>query len=217
MRKRGHIISSDKRKFQAEEMKIKEDLSINGYTKYAWDKGEFREKKGGKEGEGQGNGDGQARQEVEMRPKATVTIPYHEAITSRLRRAMKKAGVKAVPRNGKKIGESLVRIKDKLPKMKTSGVVYHVPCAGGQDQPCGENYIGETERPMEVRFREHHGNAKLPNGQVFASAIRQHAHETGHTFREEDVTFLDKGGSKPELRVREACQIRTLEPSLNGG
>ena len=101
--------------------------------------------------------------------------------------------------------------------MKTSGIIYHIPCAGGQDQPCGENYIGETERPMEVRFREHHGNAKLPNGQVFASAIRQHAHETGHIFREEDVTFLDKGNSKPELRVREACQIRTLEPSLNGG
>ena len=92
-----------------------------------------------------------------------------------------------------------------------------MPCAGSEGQECKEEYIGETERPMETRFREHHGNAMLPNGRTFASALRQHAHETGHTFDEKSITFLDRGRSKPELRVREACHIRTLGPSLNGG
>ena len=150
LRRRNHILSSDKKKFQREEMKLKEDLSINGYTRYAWDKGEYREKKKEEAGEGQGTESGQSRQEEETRPKATVMIPYHEAVTSRLRRAMSKAGVRGIPQNGKKIGESLVKIKDKLPRMKMAGVVYHVPCAGMQDQPCIEQYIGETERPVEV-------------------------------------------------------------------
>ena len=70
---------------------------------------------------------------------------------------------------------------------------------------------------MEVRFREDHGKARLLHGHAFASTLRQHTHETGHTFREEDITFLDKDKSKTELRVREACHRRTLNASLNGG
>ena len=136
LRKRSHLLSSDEIKYRKEEMKLKEDLSINGYTKYAWDKGEYREKKKEEAREGQETESGQTRREEETRPKVTVMIPYHEGITSRLRRAMSKAGVSGVPQNGKKIGEKLVKVKDKLPMMKTASMVYHVPCTGGRDQTC---------------------------------------------------------------------------------
>ena len=41
-------------------------------------------------------------------------------------------------------------------------------------------------------------------------------HKTGHTFREEDIAFLDRGKSNQELRVKEGMFVRVLEPSLNG-
>ena len=43
----------------------------------------------------------------------------------------------------------LVRPKDAVDPAKQDGVVYRIPCK------CGKVYIGETERPMQERIKEH--------------------------------------------------------------
>ena len=40
-------------------------------------------------------------------------------------------------------------MKDPLPKEKLAGVVYQIPCQ------CGKVYVGETQRRLETRVKEH--------------------------------------------------------------
>jgi hypothetical protein len=50
--------------------------------------------------------------------------------------------------------------------------VYDVPCE------CGKTYIGQTNRTIETRHKEHMQHLRL--GQPNKSAVPQHALETGH-------------------------------------
>jgi predicted GIY-YIG superfamily endonuclease len=55
---------------------------------------------------------------------------------------------------------------------KTKQCVYSIPC------DCGKCYIGETNRPIEVRIKEHKCN--LTQGLLEKSKLAQHAYEEGH-------------------------------------
>ena len=52
------------------------------------------------------------------------------------------------------------------------------------------------------------------NGE-YKSAVMQHAAETGHSFREEDLTVLDSDENWRSRGIRESVYIRALNPSLN--
>jgi hypothetical protein len=113
----------------------------------------------------------------------------------------------------------LVHLKDPIPHTYKSSVVYHIPCAGSVNEPCAATYIGETERSMDTRFREHHKAKSLirpPTGE-YASAVGQHARTIGHHFRPEDVTYLDRESNKMARGIKEAIYTRTLNPVLNRG
>ena len=56
--------------------------------------------------------------------------------------------------------------------------------------------------------------AKLYNGD-YKSAIMQHAANTGHSFRESDLSILDKDDNWRSRGIRESIFIRALNPSLN--
>jgi predicted GIY-YIG superfamily endonuclease len=56
--------------------------------------------------------------------------------------------------------------------LQTAQCVYSIPCE------CGRSYIGETGRPLAVRFPEHRHNLK--KGLLEKSKIAQHAYEEGH-------------------------------------
>ena len=42
-----------------------------------------------------------------------------------------------------------IRIKDKIPKVMKSNVIYRIDCS------CGKYYIGETSRNLQLRLDEH--------------------------------------------------------------
>jgi hypothetical protein len=66
----------------------------------------------------------------------------------------------------------------------------------------------------------HHNKAKTdvrpPTGE-YASAVGQHARTTGHHYRPEDVTYLDRESNKMAQGIKEAIYIRALNPDLNIG
>ena len=64
------------------------------------------------------------------------------------------------------------------------------------------------------RFKEHTSTAKLYNGD-YKSAIVQHAADSGHSFRENDLTILDNDANWHSRGIRESIYIRALNPSLN--
>jgi hypothetical protein len=135
-------------------------------------------------------------------------------------RAFRKADVGVTTSNKNSLGTQLVHLKDPIPHIYKSSVIYHIPCAGSANKPCAATYIGETERSMDTRFRENHNKAKStikpPTGE-YASAVRQHARITGHHFRPEDVTYLDREGNKMARGINEAIYTRALDPDLNRG
>jgi hypothetical protein len=135
-------------------------------------------------------------------------------------RAFRKADVGVVTGNKNSLRTQLVLLKDPILHTQKLSVVYHIPCAGSINEPCTATYIGETERSMDTRFTEHRNKSKLdirpPTGE-YASAVGQHACTTGHHYRPEDVTNLDRESNKMARGIKEAIYIRTLNPDLNIG
>jgi hypothetical protein len=119
--------------------------------------------------------------------------------------------------------ENLVHPKDKLPRLNTKGALYHIACDGKEDKPCPVTYIGETSCTMKTRFKEQNSATKMANSDLHASAIKQQAVETGHLFREQDITILDTDANwhargiwpGANWHAREAAYIRGLTPQLN--
>jgi hypothetical protein len=128
--------------------------------------------------------------------KATVSLPYHRGTSEIISRALRKANIGTTSSNKNSLGTQLVHLKDLIPHIYKSTVVYHAPCAGNINDPCSATYVGETERSMDIRLREHHNKAKLPLSDDYTSAIGQHARTTDHHFRPEDITYLAREGNK---------------------
>ena len=110
--------------------------------------------------------------------------------------------------------ETLVKPKDKLDKQDLTGVLYHLGCAGCNNQVCLCSYVGETERTAAARFKEHTSTATNALGN-YKSAMMQHAHENGHHFRQEDITILGYEHDWVKRGIMEAAYIKILEPSTN--
>jgi hypothetical protein len=90
------------------------------------------------------------------------------------------------------------------------------PCAGSQHDPFTATYIGETERSMHVRLKEHHNKVTLQNSDEYASARGHHARTSNHHFPPEDITYLDREGNKLARGIKEAIYARTLDPPSTG-
>jgi hypothetical protein len=101
--------------------------------------------------------------------KATISLPYHRGRSEIVSRALRKADVGTTSKNKNSLRTQLVHLKDPIPHIHKSTVVYHAPCAGNTNDPCSATYVGETERSKDTRMREHHNKAKLPLSDDFAS------------------------------------------------
>lgn len=88
-------------------------------------------------------------------PKTRLSVPYTGNVYYQLRRAASKIGIDLVCKPVRTLASTLVsRCKHQLPLLQQSGVVYAIQCSC---QPNGTNsvYIGETDREISTRLREH--------------------------------------------------------------
>jgi hypothetical protein len=148
--------------------------------------------------------------------RATIPLPYHRGTSEIISRAFRKADMGIVSSNKNSLHFQLVHFKDPIPHTHKSSVVYHAPCAGNPNDPCTATYIGETERSMHVRLKEHHNKVTLQNSNEYASAIVQHACTTDHHFRPEDVTYLARKSNKMACGIKEAINACALAPPSTG-
>ena len=89
--------------------------------------------------------------------------------------------------------------------------VYAVTC-----QTCGEQYVGETLRSVEVRYKEHKDAIRL--GQTAKSAIAEHVHGqiNTHVIDWQHVQIIDGARRTRERKTREkAFQIEKRQPRMN--
>ena len=99
--------------------------------------------------------------------KATAVLPYVKGLSKQLRRCLQQQGVRVVFKSETTLRSQLVRTKDAVDPAKKDGVVYRILCE------CGEVYIGETERPMQDRIKEHDRDIRLARTET--SAVSEHA------------------------------------------
>ena len=83
---------------------------------------------------------------------------------------------------------------------KLAGVVDQIPCQ------CGKVYVGETQRRLETRVKEH--KDACSKGHTEKSAITEHEQDQQHTIDWEDTKVLDKATRPVQLLGMEALCIQ---------
>lgn len=124
-----------------------------------------------------------------------VSVNYHPAIYSDLKKVFKNYGLCVAPKNKYNLRNIGMRnLKDETPVLKKSGI-YKINCSG-----CEKVYIGQTKRDIETRAKEHARNIK--NEETTKSAVAKHFWEAKHSIE-----------LKPELlkSVTKVSQLNTAE------
>ena len=139
----------------------------------------------------------------DTRTKGSVLLPYVGPVTEAIARNIRKAGVTTHIRPFNTIRERLVHPKDKLDRLDQAGVVYKIAC-----NDCDATYVGETERKLNTRFKEHHRSS---------SPVGQHMEHRRHSVDEESVSVLHRESDWYRRGVAEAIYVQQESPCLNRG
>ena len=113
-------------------------------------------------------------------PKPHIVVPYHQGLSESFKRTCKKYGIEVHLKGGHTIKDLLMAPKDKVPIPKNSGAIYRYKC---KRVDCEEEYIGESARNFEERFKEH---LKAP------SPIHDHLDTSGHSVTIENFSILGR-------------------------
>ena len=131
-----------------------------------------------------------------------VVVPYVKGTSESFKNTLQKYGINVYFKGGTTIKSTLMKPKDQDQKMKKSGVIYRVRC-----DSCSDNYVGESGRVFEDRFKEH---LKAP------SPIYLHHSKSGHPLpSENNVDILAREGHSFSRQIKESMFIRTNNPSMN--
>ncbi|XP_050299707.1 uncharacterized protein LOC126738416 [Anthonomus grandis grandis] len=124
----------------------------------------------------------------QIRDEATTTtrllpIPYIRGTSEQIRRIASKYNIRTAFRSSTTIRSVVSKTKpDGM--VDTKNCVYRIPCE------CGDSYIGETKRPLEIRAKEH--RSWTQRGEVSKSGIAEHAWHNGHNIHWSEAKILHK-------------------------
>ena len=118
--------------------------------------------------------------------------------TEPISRLIRKTGVAAHAKPHTTIRSILVAPKDKDNPQDKCGVVYQLTC-----HDCEASYIGETERALKQKLKEHHKDS---------SPVGHHMGYNNHELDSQNIRIVDRDSRWFQRGVREAIEIR---PTLN--
>ena len=133
--------------------------------------------------------------------KGSVSLPYVGPVSEAVARYIRKAGVQVHLRPTNTIRAKLVHPKDKVDRLDQAGVVYKIKC-----NDCPDVYVGETERQLNTRYKEHHRSS---------SPVGLHMEQRRHSMDEGSVSVLHREVDWFRRGVAEAVQIHREAPTLN--
>ena len=136
-------------------------------------------------------------------PKPYTVVPYHQGLSESYKNICRKYGIDVHLKGGHTIKDLLMAPKDKDPLLKKSGVIYRYKC---DRVDCEDEYIGESARNFEERYKEH---LKAP------SPIHDHVNISGHNVTIDNFTILGREDHNLLRTIKEALYIRVNNPSLN--
>ena len=92
-------------------------------------------------------------------------------------------------------------LRTKPPKEKLCGTIYHLTCDD-------DTHIGETNRPLSVRLKEH-CKLERPTGEG------DHCDASGHSVSVGNLRVLDREQDWMKRKVKKAIHIKQRAPSMN--
>ena len=104
------------------------------------------------------------------------------------------------------------KIKDRLPDCIQSCIVYKYTCV-----TCQGEYIGKTERHLEVRICEHLGRSSRTNNLLSSppySAIREHSHSLDHPISKTAFSIIAKPHNRSDLVLIESLLTYIHKPII---
>ena len=187
------ICSTEEAKLQ-EIQHLQKVLSVSGYTKDAWNLASHRKPPLPAP---------TVDRELPQQKGRYITLPYLGRTSDALAARIRKAGVAVHAKPTNTLRSRLVHPKDKMTPGEKAGTVYHIKCGD-----CEAEYVGETERQLNVRIKEHQ---TLKSSHVF-----KHLKETDHKFDStEDVKLLHTESNWFKRGVAESIKILQHGPSIN--
>ena len=117
---------------------------------------------------------------MKLKPKVTLLYPTY-GLRESIKRICDRYGIQTYFKGSNTIRNLLVSPKDKDPIVSKSGAIYWFQCG---DLSCDDEYIGETSRTFDERYKEH---PKDP------SPIHQHSNHTGHSTSHNNFQIIGRG------------------------
>ena len=154
---------------------LKKVLSVSGYTKSAWITAN------------RPRNPTVPTDPSKTKNKGSITLPYVGHATDAIARVLRKSGITVHMKPYNSIRSRLVHPKDKIPMEEKAGLVYMIQCGD-----CNAKYLGETERKLNKRIKEHHKPS---------SPVGHHIQYNDHNFEKDNVKVLQlesaEGWQKP--------------------
>ena len=135
------------------------------------------------------------------RAKGHVTLRCIGGVTEPISRLIRTTGVAAHAKPHTNIRSILLAPRGKNHPQDKCGVVYQLAC-----HDCEASYIGETERALKQRLKEH---------QKDSSPVGHHMGYNNHKVDSQNIRIIDRDSRWFQTGVREAIQIRSRSPTLN--
>ena len=145
----------------------------------------------------------------EEKKTSLARIPFIDGVSQEIRRIAREVDVKCsfyMPNTLR----PMYCVKDQLSKGTETNVVYSLEC-----KTCQGKYIGETQRALAVREKEHRDAVRL--GYVDKSAVAEHVHDqlAQHEIDWDSVSIIDRAVRRTERKMREAFAIHRTKPVMN--
>ena len=137
-------------------------------------------------------------------PTTVIRLPWIPRVGPRIRKAMRKYGVKTVFSSGRNLSDMLCNHKSDLPKNSHPGV-YVLECQ------CQATYIGETKKRVHARIDEHRKD--VCKGRYKNSGATEHAEKCAHEFKWNEAATIAREANYHRRKIRESLEIRRAQRS----
>ncbi|XP_058839782.1 uncharacterized protein LOC131695552 [Topomyia yanbarensis] len=136
-----------------------------------------------------------------------AAMPYIPCLSEKIGKLLRKNDVIAAYQPMDKIKHTIfTRLKDKIPKMQQTNVVYTIPCGGCDNRA----YIGQTSQTLDKRITQHKNSIRTSTS---ITGLTQHAMEHGHQFDFSKTRVLEKINNEANRLAAETLHIKIREKS----